>query len=122
MNTKKIVSELKKKYPGKEIILNPSKNPTEIIVEIDPTSDHPEYGVALAVVGRSEPHYHKNTTEVYQVIKGKLIVYIAGKKHILKEKEKITINPGTIHYVVGNETQFLTYAKPGWTAQDHILE
>ena len=31
MNTQKIIKELHEKHPGKEVILNPSENPTEII-------------------------------------------------------------------------------------------
>ena len=34
MNAQKIVKELKVKYPGKNIILDPPKNPSEIICEI----------------------------------------------------------------------------------------
>ena len=82
MNINKIIAELKKKYPGKEIIFNPSTtlgtSPTEIIVEIEPSKDHPEYGTALAVVGKSQSHFHR-------------------------------------------QCWFLTHAKPGWTAKDHIL-
>ena len=46
MNTEKIIGELKAKYPGKAIILNPEDSPTEIIVEIEPTKDHLERSLA----------------------------------------------------------------------------
>jgi len=42
MNVKKIIKELQKKYPNKTIILDPPENPTEIICEIEPTTDHPD--------------------------------------------------------------------------------
>lgn len=121
MNKDKIIKELKEKYPGKNIILNPSNNPSEIICEIDPTSKHPEKSVAMAVVDKSKPHYHKKSTEIYKVIKGILTVYKNGKKYILKEKEKITIEPNVIHFAQGDETWFLTYSNPGWTLEDHIV-
>lgn len=122
MNTDKILKKLKRKYPGKNIIFNPRDNPTEIVCEIDPTSEHPEKSLAMAVVGKSLPHYHKKTTEIYEVIKGKLTVYKNGKKFLLKEKDKMTIELNVTHYVEGDETWFLTYSKPGWTLKDHILK
>src|SRR3989344_9675092 len=113
MNIKKIIKKLRFKYPGKEIILDPQDNPTEIICEREPTADHPERSIALAIVGKSKPHYHKKSEEVYEAVKGILIVYKNGKKIILKEGGKITIAPKTIHYVEGNEAWFLTYSEPG---------
>ena len=121
MDVAKVVKELKKEYPGKTIIKSPPDNPTEIICEVEPTSDHPERSLAVAVVGKSPLHYHKKTTEIYKAIKGKLIVYRNGKKHKLKEGNRITIKPGEIHYAEGNEVWFNTYSKPGWTFEDHIL-
>ena len=121
MNAQKIIEEIKKQYPGKTIILDPQDDPTEIICEIDPTADHPEKSIALAVVGRSKPHYHKTSTEIYETIKGVLIVYKSGKKYTLREGEKLTIKAGEPHNVEGEEAWFLTYSKPGWRFEDHIL-
>lgn len=122
MNLKKVIEDLKTEYPGKEIILDPPENATEIIVEIEPTKDHPEKSLAMAVVGKSKPHYHKKTTEIYEVTRGELNLYIDGKKHVLKEGENMTIEPNTVHYAEGDETWFLTHSKPGWTFEDHILK
>jgi len=121
MNTQKIIKELQAQHPGKKVILDPPDNPTEIICEIEPTAVHPERSVALAIVGTSKPHYHKKSTEIYEAIKGILTVYIEGKKHVLHEGEKITIEPHVIHYVEGDETWFLIYSSPGWTFEDHIV-
>ena len=77
--------------------------------------------MALAVVGKSKPHYHKITTEIYEVIKGELILTIDGEKHILKPGEKMTIKPNSIHSAEGEETWFLTHSTPGWKVKDHIL-
>ncbi|OGG12510.1 hypothetical protein A2875_04525 [Candidatus Gottesmanbacteria bacterium RIFCSPHIGHO2_01_FULL_46_14] len=121
MNTGNIIEEIKKKYPGKTIILDPEEDPTEIICEIDPTADHAERSIALAVVGKSKSHVHKKSTEVYEAIKGQLIVYTNGKKFMLQEGEKMTIKPGEVHYAEGNEAWFLTYSEPGWRLDDHIV-
>src|SRR3989344_6317031 len=101
MNTKKIIEVIKKKYPGKKVILDPEDNPAEIICEIDPTSNHLEKSKALAIVGQSKPHYHKKSIEVYEVMKGVLTIYKSGKKHVLKKGEKLTIKPGEIHSAEG---------------------
>jgi len=121
MNSKKIIKELQNKYPDKEVILDPPENPTEIICELEPTSDHTERSIALAIVGISKRHYHKKSTEIYEAVKGILTVYKGGKKFVLHEGEKITIEPNIIHYVEGDEAWFLTYSKPGWTFEDHIV-
>lgn len=67
------------------------------------------------------PHYHKVNTEIYEVIKGKLIVYLAGKIFVLKKGEKIKVPPYTIHQTIGSETWFYIYSDPGWKLEDHIL-
>lgn len=120
MKVEKIIKALNEKYPGKKIILDPLDNPSEIICEIDPTANHPEKSVALAIVGRSKPHYHKKSTEIYEAVKGVLTVYKNGEKYILKEKERITIEPNVVHYAEGDEVWFLTYSNPGWTVEDHF--
>lgn len=121
MNSQKIIKELHDKYPGKRIILNPPDNPTEIICEIEPTEEHPEKDVALAIVDRSEPHYHKKSTEIYEIIKGTLTVYKDGKKYVVQKGDKLTIEPNVVHYVEGDEVWLLAYSTPGWTLEDHIL-
>src|SRR3972149_4401039 len=102
----KVIAELKAKYPGKKIILNPEDNPSEIIVEIEPTSEHPEKSLALAIVGKSKPHYHLKTTEIYEAIKGELTIFVDGKKSILRPGEKMTIQPNTIHSAESDEAWF----------------
>lgn len=121
MNVTKVVSELQEKYPGKKIILNTPENPTEIICEIEPTEKHPERSVAVAVVDRIRPHYHKKLTEVYKITRGMLILHLGRQKKIAKENERIKIPPGEIHWAEGDETWFYVYSTPGWTQEDHIL-
>ncbi len=116
-----MIASLKQKYPGKNILRNLERGSEEIVCEIEPTILHPDYSVAMAVVGRSLPHFHRKSEEIYEVVKGLLTVYKRNKKYTLKKGEKITIEPKTIHWVEGNETWFLTYGKPGWTLKDHIL-
>lgn len=121
MNHKKVIEILKQKYPGKKIIKNNGKSPTEIICEIDPTEKHKNYSVAIFVIDQSILHYHKLTTEIYEVIKGNLTVIKNGKKYKLKEGDKLTILPNEVHSALGNGTWAKVTSTPGWTVEDHIL-
>lgn len=114
MHINKIVDELNQKYPGKKIIVENGQDFSEIIVEIKP-------GLALAVVGKSKPHHHKVSTEIYEVMKGELVLYIDGKKSVLKPGEKMTIMPNQIHSAQGDEAWFWTHSTPKWTPGDHKL-
>ena len=117
MNNKKVIKDLKKKYPGKKVL----EGNGEIICEIKPVSEDPKVSIAIAVIDKTVPHVHKVTTETYEVIKGKLYLFIDGKEHVLKEGETLTIKPNQKHYAVGDETWIKCTSHPGWTFEDHIL-
>jgi GrpB-like predicted nucleotidyltransferase (UPF0157 family)/mannose-6-phosphate isomerase-like protein (cupin superfamily) len=121
MNTERITHELETLYPGKNIILLPPHNPTEIICETDPSSGHPEYNTAIAIIDSSAPHLHKVSTETYTIIKGVLQLFLNGKKKVLTKDETYTVTPYTIHWARGDETWARVYSTPGWDASDHIL-
>lgn len=121
MNSSRIVKELKEKYPGKNIVLLPQENPTEIICEIEPTSKHPEYSKAIAVIEKSDPHFHKKSTEKYTILKGKLKITKNGKEYRISEGETFLIKPMDVHFAEGDSVWAEVISTPGWTLQDHIL-
>lgn len=121
MDVKKIVDELKKKYPGKNIIINTPENPTEIVCEVKPGSENPDRSVAVAVIDKSISHMHRRAKEVYEVIKGELEFNKGGRTYILHEGMKIEIVPGERHTAKGHETWVKVTSTPGWTPDDHIL-
>ena len=53
---------------------------------------------AIAIIERSEPHFHKEITETYRVLRGTLLVALAGEGFVLKVGDSITITPGQIHH------------------------
>ena len=122
MNINKVIKQLSTEYPNKNIIKNSENNPTEILCEVEPTSDHPEYSLAVAVLDKSVPHVHHKTKETYTVIKGKLVLHVDGIKHELSEGEEMNIETGQVHWAEGNETWVECYSEPGWTFEDHILD
>lgn len=120
MNVQKVISSLKSKYPGRNIIQN-GEPVSEVVCEVEPAEEHPSYSVAVAVIDRSEPHLHRQSEEEYEVIKGKLELDKGGNKIVLIEGDKIKINPGEVHSALGQETWVKVYSRPGWRAEDHLF-
>jgi len=120
MQVKRVVSQLKLKYPGKKIIMNNRNRPTEIVCEVEPTREHLDYSRAIAVIDKSLPHYHQKTTEEYRVIRGILTLHVGSDVIPLKQSEKFTIFPDKLHWAEGKETWVECYSTPGWVFSDHI--
>ena len=122
MNATNVIQKLKKDYPGKTIIENKNESgiTTEIICEIEPTKEHPEYSLAIAIIDSATLHYHKRITEIYKVIKGTLTVFKKNKEITLKKGEDLVIKPGEIHSNKGKETWIECYSEPGWMIEDYI--
>lgn len=121
MNINKVISQLKRKYPGKKIIITDRTNPGEIICETEPTEAHSDWSEAIAVIDFTRLHYHQRLTETYEVLRGKLDITVNGKLQHLRTGEKITIPPLTKHHAEGHNTWIRVSSKPGWTPEDHIL-
>lgn len=121
MTADDIIKKFKTDYPGKNIVALPEDSPTEIICEVDPTSEHPEVNVAIAAIKASTPHYHHKATEVYEVLQGELELTVDGTQTTLYEGDTHTIQPGQVHSATGNFTLVRVTSRPGWTIEDHIL-
>ena len=121
MNINKIVSKMKRAYPGKKIIVTDPKSPGEIICETEPTDAHPDWSEAIAVIDYTRLHYHRVVTETYEILRGELNMVIQEKTPHLKTGQSITIQPNTRHKAFGRETWIRVSSKPGWTPEDHIL-
>ena len=121
MNIPGVIEELKKKYPGKRILLNNRVNCTEILCEIEPSSTHPSYSEVIAVIDKTDNHYHDHSVEVYKVIKGILSLVVDGRQYVLNEGQHLTIELGQVHQATGNETWVKVSSKPGWKKSDHHL-
>jgi len=119
MNKQKVIDELTKKYPGKNIVMNDPDNPTEIICEIETAKDNPDKGFAIAVVDTTIHHFHQDMEEVYEVERGNLVISIDGKETALTPGQKITIKPGQVHSAQGHETWIRVTSRPAWTPDDH---
>lgn len=121
MNITNVIEELKKKYPGKKILLNNRQNCTEILCEVDPTALHSNHSMAISVIDRVIAHFHDTSEETYKIIKGVLSLEIDGKKYVLNEGQSMVIKPGLHHEASGNETWVQVTSKPGWQKNDHHI-
>ena len=120
MNVQKVIDQLKKQYPGKQIFVEETPDFLEIICEVEPSCQHPEYSRAVAVIDKNQPHFHRQTTETYKNLKGKPTLFVDDKKHRLKVGEELVIRPGQIHWVEGEEVWIECFSQPGWTIEDHL--
>lgn len=121
MDAHKVIEELKKQYPGKNIIVNTPDNPTEIICEIEPSSWDPGKSVAIAVMDENMKHYHRVAKEVYEVLRGTLELTKGGKTYVLTEGQSLEIEPEEYHIAKGKETWVKITSEPGWTPEDHVM-
>jgi mannose-6-phosphate isomerase-like protein (cupin superfamily) len=125
MNVEKVKEQLAELYPGGNIKENPNEmgEISEVVCEIDRATIDSDRDVAVVVADKSAEHWHNIITEEYEVLRGTLKVFQDGHVTSLKERETITIKPGTRHSVEGNETWFYCYSVPDWFPGDlHLTE
>ena len=116
MNREKVVDQLRKEYPEGNIVFNDPDHPTEIIYELKRTSNGSS--TAIAVIESSKPHFHKQTTETYEVINGELELVVDGKEHLLKEGDNFIIEPNKTHFAKGKDTWVKVTSNPPWSPED----
>ncbi|MFC1649254.1 cupin domain-containing protein [Patescibacteria group bacterium] len=121
MNIQKVVKELRRKYPGKKIVMNDPDDPSEIICEVEPSSVSSDKSLAIAVIDNVIHHYHKNSEEVYEVVRGTLVVTINGKQSTLIPGQSIRIRPDQVHSAEGHGTWVKVTSRPAWTPDDHYV-
>jgi mannose-6-phosphate isomerase-like protein (cupin superfamily) len=114
MDIERIRVELMNSYPESRVKVAEDKR--EMVAEI---SD----GFAVAVIERSQPHFHLNMQEVYRVLRGTLYVACGGRGHVLRKGETITIWPGQIHFAraAGEPVWIEVESVPPWSPDDHFV-
>jgi len=120
LKVQETVKELQRTHPDGNIVFNKNNKGkvTEIICELIQT---PDFSKAVAVINKTQLHYHKTLTETYLVTRGRLQVILDNKEFYLDEGESITFFPYQQHRAIGNETWIEVYSQPGWRFSDHIL-
>ena len=117
------------------IIALPPEDPTEVIIELDPTSKHPEYSVAAALLflgkeglpSGSVEHFHPEGTEFYKVTSGEVVLFTRHSstakpdRRILRTGESAIIEAHVLHRAepVGDNSEVIVFSHPGWTPDNH---
>jgi mannose-6-phosphate isomerase-like protein (cupin superfamily) len=118
MDSERIIAELRKEFPGKNIVRIPEEDPKELIVELGPVSE--KESIAVAIIDRGPRHLHRVTTETYVVQTGMLRVHVDDRVVELWPGQRLRIDPGQVHWSEGHATRLLVYAEPAWQAEDYI--
>lgn len=103
--------------------VNKNMLPEEVVYELRTRKNQLPFGMAIADIQQSEPHYHEFTLETYTVVQGELEVTLGTVKHRLKVGEAIEIPPGTVHFArsTGELPARITVATiPEWSQDDHL--
>lgn len=96
--------------------------PTEIVYEVTTRKNKLPFGIAIADILQSIPHYHRVTHETYTVVQGELEVTLGVDKHLLRVGDVITIPPGAVHSArsTGSQPARITVTTiPEWSPEDH---
>src|SRR5262245_52222487 len=107
-------AELLREHPTARIKVAADK--AEMVAELDGHR-------AVAVIERSEPHFHAKTKEVYRVFRGTLHVACGGRGYLLRPGESLTIEPGNIHFAraTGDPAWLEVFSQPAWTQEDYLV-
>jgi quercetin dioxygenase-like cupin family protein len=68
----------------------------ETVYELTPGSGLP-FGIAIADIEQSAPHFHKLTIETYTVVQGTLELSLDGERLVLQTGDIARIAPGVVH-------------------------
>lgn len=96
------------------------EEPTEIFCELDPSpKGASDRRVVITVVDKTISHMHKRAIEVYEVLKGELLLTINGKEDVLRKGGAKVIDRGQIHSAQGNET-WVRLSAFNWSPEDYV--
>ena len=107
-------SKLLLAYPGFQIKVAPDQR--EMLAEVTGES-------AISINERSEPHFHREITETYRVLRSTPLVARAGEGFVLQVGDSITITPSQIHHAkaLGDPAWIEVLCDPAWRADDHFV-
>jgi len=99
--------------------------PGETIYEIVTAQDNAGFGLAVAEIEKSQPHYHLKTHETYTLISGILNVHIGESVvRLIVPGKSVEIPMDVIHWAekIGEERPRISVLTvPAWVPEDHHL-
>jgi mannose-6-phosphate isomerase-like protein (cupin superfamily) len=83
--------------------------------------DFSNASIAHVKVSESKPHYHKETTEFYFILKGEGIIRINEEEVEVEKGMLVMIRPGSVHSIKAfGEIELLVIASPAWRIEDQF--
>lgn len=126
-DVRKISKDLLARYPNSKILFLPDRDDKnavqEIICELPPNNNRLNQSVAIAMLGRSDLHFHREMVEVYEVLHGRLRVWLGDEPTDLEFCDSLIIPPGTKHKAeaIGTSSTVKVICSPPWKQADHYL-
>jgi mannose-6-phosphate isomerase-like protein (cupin superfamily) len=97
----------------------------ELLAHRNSSIRHQSLAEALVPVGvRTQPHYHPQTEEIYYILAGTGVMYLADENRAVGPGDAIAIPPEQIHSIenVGTvDLVFLCCCAPGYEHSDTVL-
>jgi mannose-6-phosphate isomerase-like protein (cupin superfamily) len=78
----------------------------------------------IAAGGRTTPHFHSQTEEIYYILAGRGQMLIDGETRDVGPGDAIAIPPGAVHQITNTgstELKFLCCCAPGYEHADTVL-
>lgn len=118
--SERILGKLRTMYPGANAFDVDGRG-QHFACEVEPTSYHPEYDLAVEIIVSTLPHKHLKSSQKYTVIEGELELHVDDQIVILKPNDTYTVLPGKVHWSKSpGECLVEEVSRPGWTKEDHI--
>ena len=96
----------------------------ETVYEVTTAEDGLPFGIAIADILQSTPHFHKLTAETYTVVQGTLEVSLDQNKYVLSPGDVIRIPPNVIHSArsLGSEpARIVVITLPEFSPDDYYV-
>ena len=58
-------------------------------------------------LARQDRHYHREATEIYMVVEGRMTIEVEGREYALNAGDMIVVNPGAVHEVKRGNEKFI---------------
>ena len=98
--------------------------PAETVYEITTQANALPFGIAIADIQQSQPHFHKVTAETYTIVQGDLEVSLDSEQHVLHPGDVIKISPGIVHSarsLDGTPARITVTTIPEFSPEDYYL-
>jgi GrpB-like predicted nucleotidyltransferase (UPF0157 family) len=118
MDVERIARQLRDAFPHGTLLRPTDANANELIYELEPGAEHPEYSKAVAVIERIPGHFSRRSTLRFTVLRGTLKLFPHGELRVLNVGDTCEIEPYVFFWAEADEACVEVFGTPAWTVQD----